>query len=182
MLRFFTSSPSAEPLSFRISNWCLRSAVTALVLTGQLFPAGTVNAQDNPPQDDQPLSVTPAVPSVEAKEGDMRITAAGSALAEVAGDNEWGIVIRPHRPRAASAVAPPKLMADRPASREAGNVSVQVSQIAGTSFQPWGVHPIFAEPSLWRGPTSAFLFDRPLPYWQLRGDFHHLRPFISRLR
>ncbi len=43
----------------------------------------------------------------------------------------------------------------------------------------WSVPSTY--PTGWNAPTSAYLFQRPRPYWKLRGDFHHLAPFIPGL-
>lgn len=194
MVRVSAVTSLLDSLVLRLTNWCLRSVVTVLVLTGQLLPSGAVQVEATQVPNPQPVTL-----SAEATAGEVsteseavllpveiQITPAVAPLDLPVAGQFGEMRIRPARRPTPRPANEPKLLAvvSPPAATRQNSpaVNVQVSQVAVTSFQPWGVHPIFAEPSLWRGPTSAYLFDRPLPYWQLRSDFHHLRSMIPRLR
>ncbi|RLS55008.1 MAG: hypothetical protein DWH91_10270 [Planctomycetota bacterium] len=198
MARVLAANSLSESLVLRLTNWCLRSVVTALVLTGQLLPSGAVQVEATQIPTPQPVTLSgeptvgDASPEPEAvvvpvsSPVEIQIIPAVAPLDLPVAGQQGEMRIRPAKRPVPHPTNQPKLLAVVPPSVAARQnstaVNVQVSQVVATSFQPWGVHPIFAEPSLWRGPTSTYLFDRPLPYWQLRSDFHHLRPMISRLR
>lgn len=66
------------------------------------------------------------------------------------------------------------------------NVSVPVNvTVNNTGSQGWPWASPWSTPwanaNYWNSPTAAYLFQHPQPYWQLRQDFYHLRPFIRGL-
>lgn len=66
------------------------------------------------------------------------------------------------------------------------NVSVPVNvTVNNTGSQSWPWASPWSTPwsnvNYWNSPTAAYLFQHPQPYWQLRQDFYHLRPFIRGL-
>ena len=168
-------------------SWCMqlgehavRTAIVALVLTGQMLPAGSVSAQDSP----QPPSVaTPAAPvPATAEPLPMEISgAAPSADSVVAETDTLGMSIRPRivPPRPAPGLPVPRIEAPVPQTSVSVPVTVNIHNQAMSPSWMWSVPSTY--PTGWYAPTSAYLFQRPRPYWQLRGDFHHLAPFIPGL-
>lgn len=66
------------------------------------------------------------------------------------------------------------------------NVSVPVNvTVNNTGSQGWPWASPWSTPwanlNYWNSPTAAYLFQHPQPYWQLRQDFYHLKPFIRGL-
>ena len=206
----------------------VRSTVIALVLTGQMLPAGSVSAQEGPmppsiaspdqlPAPPKPDASTPPAAPLPEKIDEAK-DAADKAAAEAAKEaavraaedaakaqpiapasttpgaaplpegthqlGDWTMTIRP-------GIYPAKpvqhgLNPCEPAAVPQNSVSVPVTVNVNTAnaspYQfPWMWSVPATYPTQWNAPTSAYLFQRPRPYWQLRGDFHHLAPFIPGL-
>lgn len=173
-----------------------------LVITGHMLPAGAVAAQEPAPTLAIPADAVPPAPPVpEAPAAEAAAAAAPAAdvappavgadplpaisPAVVAAPqpqdevkysfNDWTMTVRPapknvvrqpqviHRPHA-------------PMSHVQVPVNVQVNNAVPSLPVMW--NPNFTYTSWWTAPTSAYLFERPQPYWKLRSDFDQLRPFI----
>ncbi len=217
-----TTDPT-ESWFMRLGENAVRSTVMALVLTGQMLPAGAVSAQEGPtppsvssPDQLPPLpmpeaSIPPAAPLPEkiveeaataeqaaaaavqaAKDAAIRAVENASpvqptATPEVAplpeGTHQladWTMIIRPgfvpakpvaHVLDQCVLVPPPQTSVSVP-------VTVNVHNNVSPHQFPWMWSVPATYPTQWNAPTSAYLFQRPRPYWKLRGDFHHLAPFI----
>lgn len=125
----------------------------------------------------------PAAPSTAAEEAPAPAipTADTPVVSNSYQLGEWTMTIRPGAFPARPAPEFPAPSHDSPVSQQnnmsvpvtvnVNNVTPQLSQW----YTPWG------NSNYWNSPTSAYLFQRPQPYWQLRGDFYHLRPFIPGL-
>ena len=94
---------------------------------------------------------------------------------------DWTVTVRPG-PVAARLAA----FIAEPLQSPQFTVPVTVNNYHAPAALPlgWSI-PAYA--SAWENtwgstPTSAYLFQRPLPYWKLHGDFPHLAPFIPGLR
>lgn len=172
----------------RLGEHTIRTAMVALVLTGQMLPAGSVSAQDDP------LPPSAAVkPAAKAVKAAATVSAAQPPLvfvSEVApspvttqdGDHtlgEWKMTIRPGSVLAKPAPRVQAEQAPAPQATVSVPVTVTIHNLSMPSPLVWSVPSTY--PSWWYAPTSAYLFQRPRPYWQLRGDFHHLQPFIPGL-
>lgn len=126
-----------------------------------------------------------AASSSSAKESETRLPTINPAVVSAQPVSEskyqfegWSVTVRP-APRKAitqdTAFLPAVTM---PSTQVKVPVNVQVNNsapgfpllwnIPNSTYMPW-----------WQAPTSAYLFQRPQPYWQLRGDFYHLAPFIN---
>lgn len=96
---------------------------------------------------------------------------------------DWTVVVRPGpvAPQPLPAIQAPLGDFVNPQTNVHVPVDVRVNQIApqSSAWSGWGAP--WAYPAYWTAPTSAYLFQRPQPYWQLRQDFFHLRPFIPGL-
>ncbi len=207
----------------------VRSTVIALVLTGQMLPAGAASAQEGPmpptaaspdqlPAPPKPdASTPPAAPLPEkideetaaAEKAAAAVEAAKEAVARAVEDaaqtqptapasttpevaplpegthqlGDWTMTIRPGIVPAQPVqhVLDPCGSAQVPQNSVWVPVTVNVNNHANPSpYQfPWMWSVPSTYPTQWNAPTSAYLFQRPRPYWKLRGDFHHLAPFIS---
>lgn len=197
-------------------SWCLRlgenavrSAIVALVLTGQMLPAGSVSAQDGPlppsaaspyqlPTPPAPESVIPPAqaatqaapaspppaapaPAAQPMMAPAVAPSAVSASEETHTLGDWKMTIRPGivPARPAPFVLAPCPEAMLPQTSVSVPVSVNVHNNAMPYPWLWSVPSTY--PTWLNAPTSAYLFQRPRPYWKLRGDFHHLAPFIPGL-
>ena len=176
-------------------SWCMRwgehavrSLAVALVLTGQMLPAGSVSAQDGP----QPPSVVspdsspmpPAPPPATESQPMVAPAVAPSAVSDPEGTHtlgDWQMTIRPGivPARLAPLVLAPCPEAPAPQTSVSVPVTVNIHNQAMPYPWMWSVPSTY--PTWWNAPTSAYLFQRPRPYWKLRGDFHHLAPFIPGL-
>lgn len=101
---------------------------------------------------------------------------------------EWTMTIMP-------GPVPPKVVHESRASAgceaapmNQNNISVPVNVTVnntGSQGQGWPWASPWATPwsnlNYWNSPTAAYLFQHPQPYWQLRQDFYHLKPFIRGL-
>ena len=178
-----------------------------LVITGQMLPSGAVAAQEPVPALAIPTdTVPPAPPAPETPAAELPATAvppAETSAVEVAPPvvtteplpaispaivaapqtqnevrysfNDWTMTVRP-APKAS--VRQPQVIhrPHAPMSHVQVPVSVQVNNAVPSLPVMW--NPNFTYSSWWTAPTSAYLFERPQPYWKLRGDFDQLRPFI----
>ena len=241
-------SHSQDPWFIRLGEHAVRAVAVALVLTGQMLPAGAVSAQEEPasPTFSQPFvqadTERPAVPSVteaaapaplsgEAKsdaalppaaspeptpaevpardtvavpetaesEAAVEVAPAPETLLVTGPENEvmeatldpntfrfgdWTMTIRPGAvvPRSEPYIQAPLNESPAPMTNVSVPVTVTINNPAPHmpyGYSPWSTPWSYA--SYWNAPTSAYLFQRPQPYWQLRGDFYHLRPFIPGL-
>ena len=187
----------------RMGENIVRTAMVALVLTGQMLPAGSVSAEDGPlppslatpgqpPEPPMSEAVTPeSSPAVEPMNPDaaaadpLPMVVPGLPPSEVTVQSgmhtlgDWKMIIRPGIVPAKPAPRAPAVMEQAPIPQTSLSVpvTVNVNQIAGPYPLVWSVPATYS--GWWNAPTSAYLFQRPRPYWQLRGDFHHLAPFIS---
>ena len=216
------STHSSASWCMRLGENAVRSAVMALVLTGQMLPAGSVSAQDDPlppsavasEQPPAPPASTAVVPTAApvseeklpaAAQGEKAAAEAAQAVSEAIsaaplptvspvdapgeimvqeGTHRFGDWIITIRPGVASVKPAPFIQAPiEPAPAPQTSVSVPVTVHVHNHAAPypwmWSVPSTY--PTGWYAPTSAYLFQRPRPYWQLRGDFHHLGPFIPGL-
>lgn len=172
-----------------------------LVITGQMLPAGAVAAQEPVPTLAIPAdTVPPAPPAPEAPAAEApaaapatettppavaaaplpaispAIVAASQPQDEVKYSfNDWTMTVRP-APK--NVIQYPRVIHQPhvPMSHVQVPVNVQVNNAVPTLPVMW--NPNFTYSSWWTAPTSAYLFERPQPYWKLRGDFDQLRPFI----
>ena len=219
-----TTHPT-ESWFIRLGENAVRSTVIALVLTGQMLPAGSVSAQEGPlpptvASPDQlapaPLpeaNIPPAAPlpekiAEEAGAPEQPAAAPVEAATEAAVGavqnaaqtqppappevaplpegthqiGDWAMIIRPGIVPAKPAphVLDPCALAVAPQNSVSVPVTVNVNNHATPSpYQfPWMWSVPATYPTQWNAPTAAYLFQRPRPYWKLRGDFHHLAPFI----
>lgn len=209
-----------ESWFMRLGENTVHWTVTALVLTGQLLPAGAVSAQEEPAP---PAAVSPdqlpALPMLEPsipppaplpeRLVEQAATAEATEAAQPAAAPVLAVQEKAPVPTLAEEAPPPKdthqigdwTMTIRPgifpakpappvpdpcdlALAPQANVSVPVTinvhhHESPTPYQsPWMWSVPATYPTQWNAPTSAYLFQRPRPYWKLRGDFHHLAPFI----
>ncbi len=187
-----TTHPT-ESWFIRLGENAVRSTVIALVLTGQMLPAGAVSAQEGPlpPTVASPDQLAPS-PLPEASippAAQTQPTAPPPAPPEVAPPPEgtcqigdWAMIIRPGfvPAKPAPLALDPCALAVAPQYSVSVPVTVNVNNHATPSpYQfPWMWSVPATYPTQWNAPTSAYLFQRPRPYWKLRGDFHHLAPFI----
>lgn len=178
-----------------------------LVITGQMLPSGAVAAQEPAPTLVIPADTVPPAPPVpEAPAAEVPAAAAPAAATPtveaappaVATEplptispaivavpqpqdemkysfNDWTMTIRP-APK--TVVRQPQIIhrVNAPMSHVQVPVNVQVNNAVPSLPVMW--NPNFTYSSWWTAPTSAYLFERPQPYWKLRGDFDQLRPFI----
>lgn len=218
-----------ESWFIRLGENAVRSTVMALVLTGQMLPAGAVSAQEGllPPSVASPnqlapaplpeASIPPAAPLPETlieetptpeQPTTAPVEAATKAAAFAVGDaipaqpttpppalsevaplpagthqiGDWIMTIRsglvPAKP--APYTLNPCALAVAPQNSVSVPVTINVNNHATPTPDqfPWMWSVPATYPTQWNAPTSAYLFQRPRPYWQLRGDFHHLAPFI----
>ncbi len=196
------SHQTSDSRLWQLSEYLVRASVMALVLTGQMLPAGAVTAQEpvvrpsvvtpvQPPSPFPPESITDsdeaATSSAEAPIAVLLVPADAtrpqvipSASKHDAVDTEvvqefhdWRVTIRP-------GIAPARRAHLIQAPVPHAHVSVPVTiNIHHEMPLLWHVPSTYS--GWWTAPTTAYLFQRPLPYWQLRGDFFHLRPFIPGL-
>ena len=207
------STPLFESWCMRLGEHTIRTAMVALVLTGQMLPAGSVSAQDDPlpptfaapekppkspateatapkpaPVVGQPIPPAAAVKPAATKAAQSPLM----FVSEVAPSpvttqdsvhtfGEWKMTIRPGSVPAKPAprVPDPPVAALQPQATVSVPVTVTIHNLAMPSPLVWSVPSTY--PTWWYAPTSAYLFQRPRPYWQLRDDFHHLQPFIAGL-
>jgi len=98
---------------------------------------------------------------------------------------DWTMTIRPgaYPPRSEPYIQAPVNESPVPFTNVSVPVTVNITNPA-PQMPYWSTPWSSAWSSPWsyasyrNAPTSAYLFQRPQPYWQLRGDFYHLRPFI----
>lgn len=128
----------------------------------------------------------PTLPEVHAGE-----TAAPAATVESTDPNtyqigEWTMVILPGPvpPKTVHEYRAPVTYEGYPANQNNLSVPVNVN-VNNMASQSWPWASPWATPwsnlNYWNSPTAAYLFQHPQPYWQLRQDFYHLRPFIRGL-
>lgn len=184
-----SSTHLSESWFMRLGEHTIRTAMVALVLTGQMLPAGSVSAQDDPLP--PTAAVRPAAKAVnaaatEAAQPPLVFVSEVAPNPVTAQDGthtlvEWKMTIRPGSVPAkpAPCVQAPLVAAPDPRTTVSVPVTVHVHNLAMPSPLVWSVPSTY--PTWWYAPTSAYLFQRPRPYWQLRGDFHHLQPFIPGL-
>ncbi len=140
------------------------------------------------PDDSATSEEAPAPNPTESQAGD---TASPSATVDSTDPSkfqigEWTMAIIP-------GPVPPKVIHEyrAPVSYEGypanqNNLSVPVNvNVNNMASQTWPWASPWATPwgnlNYWNSPTAAYLFQHPQPYWQLRQDFYHLRPFIRGL-
>lgn len=89
--------------------------------------------------------------------------------------DDWTVTIRP-APKNVVRIPEATHSSVVPVSHVQVPVHVQVNNTVPMVPWNWSVDSTYTP---WmQAPTSNYLFERPRPYWQLRGDFHHLRPYI----
>ncbi len=200
----------------RMTEQAVRTFAMALVLTGQMLPAGAVSAQDGQPSpalsapapqdvaqqppEAQALPATPAVvapeptpieskPAAPAEDEKREVVIAPQATAAISGPREntytfgdWTVTIRHGEASPRSAPCQPAALFEAPVPPPSISVPVTVHIQNSSPPQPtlW-LPPWSYSSNPWSTPTSAYLFQRPRPYWQLDPEFHRLRPFIRGL-
>lgn len=174
-----------------------------LVITGHMLPAGGIAAQEpavptlsvpEAPQAEPPVTSaveTPAAPEPEKPADAVATPVAIEALPVAAVSpmgpeplnteervykfDDWTVTIRP-APKNIVRIPEPVRASVVPVSHVQVPVNVQVNNTVPMMPWNWSVDSTYTP---WmQAPTSNYLFERPRPYWQLRGDFHHLRPYI----
>lgn len=207
------TTPLFESWCMRLGEHTIRTAMVALVLTGQMLPAGSVSAQEDPlpptfaapkrptitptteatapkpaPVEGQPTPLPAKVnPTLAEAAQPLPMVVPEVVQSPVTAQNgthafrEWKMTIRPGSGSAKPAprVPDPPVAALQPQATVSVPLTVNIHHMAMPSPLVWSVPSTY--PSWWYAPTSAYLFQRPRPYWQLRGDFHHLQPFIPGL-
>lgn len=180
-----------ESWCMRLGENAVRSAIVVLVLTGQMLPAGSVSAQDGPAppkaatpdQPPEPPSAEAIAPGAEAQPSVSPAEVPPSApIAEGTHSfGDWTMIIRPGIVPARLAPSAPAPCPEAPTPPAGVSVPVTIHINNSTAPYPWMWSVPSTYPTWWNAPTSAYLFQRPRPYWQLRGDFHHLQPLIPGL-
>lgn len=174
-----------------------------LVITGHMLPAGGIEAQEpavptlsvpEAPQAEPPATPaveTPAAPEPEKPAEAIATPVDIEALPVVSVSpmgpeplnteervykfDDWTVTIRP-APKNIIRIPEPARASVVPVSHVQVPVNVQVNNTVPMMPWNWSVDSTYTP---WmQAPTSNYLFERPRPYWQLRGDFHHLRPYI----
>lgn len=171
-----------------------------LVITGHMLPVGGIEAQEPAvPTLSVPAAEPTAVPATEApatpdvaKPADAVAIPAASEVPSTASIrplapepqtteervyrfDDWTMTIRP-APKNVTRNSPRAPRPVVPVSHVQVPVQVQVNNSLPMVPWNWSVDSTYTP---WmQAPTSNYLFERPRPYWKLRGDFHHLRPFI----
>ena len=147
-------------------------------------PASEASAPPAPataPTESAPVPATPpsAEPLPMVVPGVAPSAVSATEVTHTLGD--WKMTIRPGIVPSRPAPSVPAPCPEAPVPRASVSVPVTIQVNNSTVPYPW----LWSVPSTyptWRyAPTSAYLFQRPRPYWQLRGDFHHLAPFIPGL-
>ena len=171
----------------------------ALVVSGHMLPSGSASAQDLPslsiPVNAQAAEPTPVETSGPATPVDARpalksaepasqlpviqpaISASPASRTEAKYSfDQWTVMVR-SAPQPSVRQAPRHLTPPGLVSNVKVPVHVQVNNAAPQIPLLWNVNSTYSP--WWQAPTNAYLFRRPQPYWQLRGDFFHLAPFIN---
>ncbi len=93
---------------------------------------------------------------------------------------DWTVTVRP-----GIIPAKPDPFIQEPIQQTSGSLSVPVNvhinNVSGTQM-PLQWYTPSTYPSWGLTPSSAYLFQRPLPFWKTRGDFDQLAPFIPGFR
>ncbi len=123
-----------------------------------------------------------SLPDIRAGATSDKNTAVGSSDPTKHQLGDWTMTIRPGpiTPRISRANHTPVVYEGGPANQNNVTVPVHVT-VNNMTSQNWPWATPWAAFNDWNSPSAAYLLQRPQPYWQLRGDFYHLRPFIPGL-
>lgn len=146
-------------------------------------PAAEAAPAPNVTTEEAPASKMPAEKASESAPAAAAVESADPNKYQI---GEWTMMILP-------GPVPPKVIREyhAPTTCEAApmnqnNISVPVNVTVnntGSQGWPWASpwDTPWANLNYWNSPTAAYLFQHPQPYWQLRQDFYHLKPFIRGL-